>query len=175
MKLKHYDYDGRARFITICTHKRMPTFTNNAMRYILIDDLEEIRNRFNLKLIAYVIMPEHLHLIVIPTGIDSVGFIIGEYKRMTSKKIHELMSTYGRKSLHNFVTIRNRKERFVLWMRRCYDHNIRSEESLWQKVSYCHNNPVKRGLARNPSEYMWSSCRYYCGFRDALLEIDSIA
>jgi len=175
MKLKHYDYDGRARFVTICTHKRMPVFTNDEMRHTLISALAEIRNRFNLKLIAYVIMPEHLHLIVVPTGNDSIGFIVGEYKRITARKIHELMLNYGLKSMHDFVTIRNRKERFALWLRRCYDHNIRSEESLWQKVAYCHNNPVKRGLAKTASEYIWSSCRYYCGFEDALLEIDEIA
>ena len=61
---------------------------------------------------------------------------------------------------------------FVFWQRRCYDHNCRSTESVWKKVNYCHNNPVKRGLVSEPDNWIWSSYRYYAGYKQVVLEMD---
>jgi hypothetical protein len=60
----------------------------------------------------------------------------------------------------------------VFWQKRCYDHNCRSVDTVREKTIYCHNNPVKRGLVRHPSEYRWSSYDWYTGERDVPLAID---
>lgn len=62
----------------------------------------------------------------------------------------------------------------VFWQRRRYDHNCRTAESVREKIRYCHNNPVQRGLVAEPSEWLWSSYNWYRGRRDVPLAIDGI-
>jgi REP element-mobilizing transposase RayT len=78
--------------------------------------------------------------------------------------------------LYDRLTVkRNSVERRVLWQRRCYDHNCRSETSVWETVEYCHQNPVKRGLAHAAGDWEWSSYRWYKGDRDVPMRMDLAA
>jgi putative transposase len=172
MKLKHYDHDGRARFVTFCTHKRIPVLTNTPFRKIIVECLEEVRKNYNLRLLGYVIMPEHVHLVVVPPKELKFGPVIGELKHISAKRIHELLSGNTGDLIHRLTAMRNGRQRFALWQRRCFDHNCRSDESVWEKVEYCHNNPVTRGLVSKPDDWKWSSCRWYEGRQDAALRMD---
>ena len=172
MKLKHFDNDGRARFVTFSTHRRLPILTNSRFREITVNCIAEARACFGFKLAAYVIMPEHVHLVIIPAIRMKMGHVIGEIKRTSAKQIHQLLLNGNNDLLPRLIVRRNGVYRFALWQRRCYDHNCRSEHSLWEKVNYCHYNPVKRGLVKEPKEWQWSSCRWYQGQRDAGLPID---
>ena len=124
------------------------------------------------QLIAYVLMPEHVHLVLLPNEKTEVGRLIGEIKRISSKGIHELLARQDSDLTRTLSVIRNGERRFAFWKRRCYDHNCRSDESVWQKVNYCHNNPVKRGLVHNPGDWIWSSYRWYQGIQDVPLKVD---
>ena len=176
MKLKHLDHDGSARFITFCTHKKIPLLTNNVIRNIIINSIEAARKVYGFLLIGYVIMPEHVHLVIIP-GIDTnVGVIIGDIKRLSSKRILKIIKTENNNALMDkLIVCRDGRSRLAFWQRRCYDHNCRSEKSMWEKVNYCHNNPVNRDLVQNREDWEWSSYRWYHGYPNALLEMDSAA
>ncbi len=174
MKLKHYDNLNQARFITFCTHQSMPLITNNKYRQIVIDSIKAAKNKLHFKLIGYVLMPEHVHLVILPDQGTRAGAIIGEIKQVSSKKIHEILDTSKSPLLEKLTVRRNHLMRFTFWQRRCYDHNCRDEESMWEKVNYCHNNPVKRGLVKSPLDWRWSSYRYYNGYDDYMLEMDNI-
>ena len=160
MKLKHYDGDGRARFVTFCTHKKMPLLTNNRYRKIVVESIAAIRDRYKLKLLGYVLMPEHVHIVVVPPEEVKLGPVIGKLKILSSKGIHELMRNLNSPLIERLTVRRNKTDNFVFWQRRCYDHNCRDAESVWEKVNYCHNNPVKRGLVSEPQNWIWSSYRY---------------
>ena len=172
MKLKHYDHDGRARFVTFCTHQKLPVLTNHVFKDIVVNCLFEICRDYKLRLLGYVAMPEHVHLVVVPPEATELGPVIGEFKRITARRIHQLVRNAPSGLLEKLMTVRNSKTRFVLWQRRCHDHNCRTPESVWEKVNYCHNNPVKRGLVRQPEDWQWSSYRYYGAGDNVLLEID---
>ncbi len=161
MKLKHFDINGQARFITFCTHNQLPILSDNKIRRIIRDEILNARKHYGFKLIAFVLMPEHVHLVIIPTDKSKVGRIIGDIKRLSSKRIHKYIIHKKSSLIRKLTVIRNKVERFVFWQRRCYDHNCRSEESSWEKVNYCHNNPVKRGLVQSPEKWQWSSYQYY--------------
>jgi hypothetical protein len=60
----------------------------------------------------------------------------------------------------------------VFWQKRCYDHNCRSSDVVKEKIIYCHNNPVKKGMVREPGEYRWSSYNWYQGKSDVPLAMD---
>lgn len=66
MKLKHFDHDGRARFITFPTHRNLPILTNNLFREIIVEETIAVCRQLGIRLLAYVVMPEHVHLVLIP-------------------------------------------------------------------------------------------------------------
>ena len=173
MKMKHYDGGGDARFITFGTYKKLPLITNNEIRNIIIDAIALIRKRFKFRLLGYVLMPEHIHLVIIPADGTKVGRIIGEIKRESAVKILEIMVNINSSILNKLEVIRNGVRKHAFWQRRCYDHNCRTHESVWKAIEYCHNNPVNRGLVNEPSSWIWSSYRYYYGKDKVVIEIDS--
>lgn len=174
MRVKHFDHDGRARFVTFSTHQRLPILSNTQFRQAVIDSILDVRETSRFRLLAYVIMPEHVHLVLIP-GIDSaVGGLVGEIKRIAARKIHAAIRNQKPLLLAKLTVIRDKREKFALWERRCYDHNCRTDKAIWEKVTDCHSNPVRRGLAGNPADWVWSSYRWYAGLPGSLLEIDTL-
>ncbi len=134
MRLKHFDNFGHARFITFNTHNKLPLLTNDLYRNIVIDEINHARSKYGFRIIAYVLMPEHVHLVLIPADNSRVGYIIGDIKRLSSKRIHKYLIVQKSNLIEKLTVIRNSVERFAFWQRRCYDHNCRTEESLWEKV-----------------------------------------
>lgn len=175
MYLKHFDHDNRARFVTFRTHRRIPVLTNNRFRRIVIEGIERVRKNTGFRLLAYVLMPEHIHLVIVPPEDAELGSHVGDIKRISSLHIHESMDDGNGNIVKRLTVVRDGVKKFALWQRRCYDHNCRTVESVWEKVNYCHNNPVVRGLVKSPEDYRWSSYRAYLGKEDSMLAIDFIA
>ena len=73
--------------------------------------------------------------------------------------------------LYGYVK-RNGVEKFAFWQRKYYDYNCRTKDIVLEKIDYCHNNPVVRGLVVNPKDWEWSSCRWYLGNDDVLIKMD---
>lgn len=174
MKLKHYDHDGHVRFVTFCTHQRLPLLTNNRFRHIVVDAVDEARKVHGFKLLAYVIIPEHVHLVILPPAGMKLGYVIGEIKRRSARKIHKSLAGAGEPAKGKLTATRDGRQRFVFWQRRCYDHNCRDDDSVWKKVNYCHQNPVSRGLVKDATGWEWSSWRAYQGESDVPLMPDMI-
>ena len=172
MRLKHYDHDGRARFITFGVHQRNPVLTDTTLRRLVIKCIDDIRNDYKLRLIGYVIMPEHVHLVLIPPEEVKLGYVIGELKRISARQIHRHLDNTDSVLTNRFMVTRNGRKKFAFWQRRCFDHNCRSEEAMWSRVEYCHKNPVLRGLVAKPEDWIWSSYRWYAGDRDVVLRMD---
>lgn len=155
MDLRHYDHDGRARFLTFCTHERRPIVSNARFRDIVVDCILESRSEFGFRLLAFVVMPEHVHLVIVPREDAEAGRIVGEIKSRSARRIHELLR--GSPLEIQLMVDRNGVRRFALWQRRCFDHNCRTPEKVCEKVRYCIWNPVARGLVGRPEDWPWSS------------------
>ena len=121
-----------------------------------------------------MIMPEHVHIVCIPPLESKLGPIIGEIKRISAKKIREKLMENPGTLIDRLTSNRDGISKFALWERRCYDHNCRTIESVWEKVNYCHNNPVKRGLVNKPENWQWSSSSWYEGHRNSGFDIDTL-
>jgi putative transposase len=174
MKLKHFDDEEGARFITFCTHRKYRILENDLLKRLVIDAIERARVKFAFRLLGYVLMPEHVHLVIFPRSMSKVGRIIGEIKRDSARRIMAKLRDINSPLLAELKIIRNRTEKYVVWQRRCYDHNCRKNESVWEIINYCHNNPVKRGLVDTPGQWPWSSYRNYYGMNDCMIDIDRI-
>jgi putative transposase len=130
-----------------------------------------MRTLQNVKLFGYVIMPDHLHLVLLPSDGTQLTTLIRSFKIVTTKRIMTDPSFIA-----SIETIRNidTHGHFRVWQHRGFDHNCRGTESVLAKIEYCHRNPVRAGLVEQSTEYPWSSARWYAGIRDQMLVIDDM-
>ena len=160
-KLRHYDDLGTARFVTFCCYRLGEYLSDSRALELLIKYINEGRTKHGFHLLGYVIMPEHVHLVLLPPDGMKLGLVIREIKSRMAREYFALTANR---------TLGTR----VFWQKRCYDHNCRSADTVREKIIYCHNNPVKRGLAREPGGYRWSSYNWYQGKRDVPLAMDEV-
>ena len=173
-KLRHYDNLGTARFITFSCHQRLHLLRDPEAITSLLEEINAARNKYNFALLAYVIMPNHVHLVIYPQPECKVGRVIGEIKSRTAKRIMPMLKARYPELVEKLHVDRDGENRTVLWQRRCFDHNCRSPEDVKEKIDYCHKNPIRAGLVIDPAEYEWSSYRWYLGEENAELRIDEL-
>jgi putative transposase len=159
-KLKHYDNWGTVRFITFGTHQVESRLLEERTFCIVARHIDSIRRKYKLKLLGYVLMPDHVHMVVFPPEGVKLGRIIGELKSKSAREIFSIYPPADSEFTRSF------------WHKRCYDHNCRTTETVKEKINYCHLNPVRRELVAEPGEWSWSSYNWYMGDRDVPLEMD---
>ena len=172
-KCKRLNIPGDAHELTFSCFNQQPFFDNEEYCWKLIDSINRARGIHDFHLWAYVIMPEHVHLLIWPQTADySISNILTSIKLSVSKSIIGKLKQLETDKLKLMRTgERNRPYRF--WMAGgAYDRNMDTQETLMKSVNYIHNNPVKRGLVENPEDWTWSSYRAWNGLKDVILEID---
>ena len=173
-RLRHYDHLGTVRFVTLSCYHNYNLFRTHYAILTFIKYLNRIRGTYEVKLFGYVIMPNHIHLVLLPPMDTKLGRIIGELKSKSAKEILAFWREKEYKILKRLSIVRGGIERNVFWQRRFYDHNCRTKESVIEKINYCHNNPVVRGLVKNPADWRWSSYRWHHALDGIAIEIDDI-
>ncbi len=134
---RYYD-SGQLYFTTHVTLERLPILSGSER--LLLSAWGRIRSRRRFGVVAWAILPDHFHMILLPRNND-LSEIVREVKLSFSKRF---------RATHPAATGR-------LWQYRFWDHVIRSEGDLRRHLDYIHYNPVKHGLAPTPHEYEWSS------------------
>ena len=175
MGLQRFQIEGHVYYITTVVYGRLPIFTRPSFILPLLDSLNFYRHKQDFKLLGYVVMPDHVHLILWPFGPATVSEIMRDYKKFTStritrqakvEQIEAWTSAFGRAGKE---TGRSHNK---VWQDSYWDVNIYSERLLRQKLNYLHRNPVRAGLAEKPEDYVYSSYRNYVLGEDWLIEID---
>lgn len=167
-KARKFNVSGHAHFMTFSCYKRMPLLTNDVWRKWLAESVRTACDTHEVSLWAYVFMPEHVHLLVRPQRENyNLAHFEKSLKLSASKRIINSLTRENTPLLQSLVvTERPGKVCYCFWQEGGgHDKNIWSMELALQKASYCHNNPVKRGLVCDPSAWRWSSFRW--------LEMDS--
>ena len=137
--LKRYQQEGDDHFITFSCHHRKPYLNTPSSRDIFLDSLERTRSRYQFEILGYVVMPEHVHLLV-------------------SEPPHDLLS----KAMQALkISVARRLTERPFWQARYYDFNVFTRDKRVEKLKYMHRNPVKRGLVTQPEDWHWSSYRHY--------------
>lgn len=122
------------------THRRQPVFGEATNARFLVEALDFVREQGSIYLLAYAILPDHVHLLVAPRGDTSISDVMKSMKNFSARQINE---SNGRRE--------------PVWQRSFYDRVIRDETQLATAVEYIHANPVEAGLANIPSAYEFSS------------------
>ncbi len=139
--LKRYHHEGDDHFVTFSCYRREPYLNTPSSRDIFLDSLEQTRRRYNFEVLGYVVMPEHVHLLV------------------SEPEDHEIPLSKALQSLK--LSVSKRLTRRPFWQTRYYDFNVFTHNKRVEKLKYMHRNPVTRGLVEGPEDWRWSSYRHY--------------
>jgi REP element-mobilizing transposase RayT len=175
MSLPRYHIEGHIYYITTVTYGRLRIFTRPSFIIPLIDSLNFYRYKQQFKLVGYVIMPDHIHLMIWPYGESTPTEIMRDFKKFTAVRIIRQAEVEGNADwLAAFQRAGEETERSQnkVWQDSYWDKNIYSELFLRQKLNYVHRNPVRAGLVEQPEQYAYSSYRNYVDSNDSLIEID---
>ena len=173
-RVRHYNDPGHAHFLTFSCYKNLPLLTRERPLRWFIDAIIQAGEKYRFAVWAYVIMPEHAHLLVFPQDPDyDISTFLKSVKQSTSRKARIFLKDNDAGWLGKLSVAQGKKSVFRFWLAGPgYDRNVRSEEELFEKINYIHNNPVRRGLVNSPLDWEWSSARWYEGERDVPLPID---
>ncbi|PJA27057.1 MAG: hypothetical protein CO189_08165 [candidate division Zixibacteria bacterium CG_4_9_14_3_um_filter_46_8] len=152
-------------FVTTGIVDRLRVFTDDTINSESLKSIEFARNKYDITLYAYVLMPSHIHMLCCSEEMGGVSRFMNSWKSWMAKRIMEYyQSDPG--IFHKFKDAVMRfdlesKQNCKVWSSRFDDVAIRNEEMLNQKLNYIHENPVRAGLARNTIEYRYSSAGFY--------------
>lgn len=151
---------GEAHELTFSCFRRRKFLCKDRTRRYFIEAVRQARETYNFQLWAYVIMPEHVHMIVFPPGENpDVSTIQKSIKQSVSRKAISYLWRESPSGLKLLET-GQKKNPLAFWKAGGgYDRNVVSFQTLQYMVNYVHNNPVRRGLVEDPGAWEWSSFR----------------
>jgi putative transposase len=172
-KMPRYNLENYCHFVTTKTFQNSKIFSNDKAAEILIQVILDVKGKLNFRLMAFVVMPDHIHLMLVPdkrnTISDVMRHIKGRFARRYNKVSRGINSPdYGVQDLrvgnssplHKPGTHRagnSSLPEFKLWQESFYDHVIRNKKEFVQRLNYVKYNPVRVGLAEKPEDYKYSS------------------
>jgi putative transposase len=145
-------------FITCSCYRRLPGLHSERGRDRLLSILEQTRERYRFVVVGYVIMPEHIHLLITEPEIGTPSTVMQVFKQRTARALLPKTKRRDRRqrALFGEEAVRN-----PFWQARFYDFNVWTTKKRVEKLRYMHRNPVKRGLVESPEQWRWSSYRFY--------------
>jgi putative transposase len=151
---------GDLHFITFSCFRRRRLLGTSEARDCYVRILAEVRCRYAFRLIGYVVMPEHVHLLLTEPRIGDPSKVLQVLKQRVSRAL-----LAKRKDSDTFTS-----QHF--WQRRFYDFNVWSGKKIAEKLNYMHLNPVKRKLVAHPRDWPWSSWSHYANGGTGLIAVD---
>lgn len=143
----------------------MTIFVDERNARIIIESLSFLQSSHRLSLYAYVIMNDHLHLVVSSGG--NLSEEIRHFKSFTARKIIDALKESDARLILNQLRVnklRHKKDsEYQLWQEGSHYELIQGYEMMRQKIQYIHANPVRAGLVQDPSDWLYSSARVYDG------------
>jgi putative transposase len=172
---RRYNEPGHAHALTFSCFHRQPFFSKDGSRRWFVDAVDRARAKHHFHVWAYVIMPEHVHVLLWPTIPDySISVILNSIKQSVSKRALLFVRGEAPAFLARMEDQQpNGAVHYRFWQRGGgYDRNIIKPATAHQQIEYLHNNPVRRGLCMKPEDWLWSSAADYAGIRTGPLTID---
>jgi putative transposase len=159
-RLHRYYGAGYLHFITTSCYRRRPLLGSPLNRDLFLQVLEQVRRRYRFVVVGYVVMPEHVHLLMSEPERGNPSLVMQAVKQGFARHLLRNMrsATDSRqvKSPGRAVSAQDH-----IWQHRFYDSVVFTEKKRVEKLRYMHRNPVKRGLVLGPQQWPWSSfCDY---------------
>jgi putative transposase len=152
--LKRYQETGQLHFLTFSCYHRQPKLRDAKSCAVFEGALERTRQQHGLQVYGYVLMPEHVHMLVSEPERAALARAMQSLKQSVPR-------TLALRAADPF------------WQARYYDFNVESERKFVEKIRYIHRNPVTRGLVARPEDWPWSSFRHYATGEAGPVQIES--
>jgi len=152
---------GHLHFLTFSCYRRLPLLRAARTRDLFLKTLDEVRGHFQFVIVGYVVMPEHVHLLIGEPETGTPSKVLQVLKQRVSKAVRRRSRRRVPKSQLPLWDEAERPGPRNFWQHRFYDFNEWSERKKNEKLHYMHMNPVKRGLVAEPKLWAWSSYRFY--------------
>jgi putative transposase len=171
-KLKRYYGTHDLHFITFSCYRRLALLGTQRARNLFVKTLGEVRDVYGFALVGFVVMPEHIHLLIGEPAKGTPSTVLQVLKQRVSRE----MRTRRRKRVVGQFAFQFASEDSLpqFWQKRFYDFNVWSHKKKMEKLEYMHMNPVKRGLVASPGDWIWSSYCWYEGRDDGLVRINPV-
>jgi REP element-mobilizing transposase RayT len=158
-------------FITFSVVRWVDVFTRTIYADAVVDGLNYCIQHKGLEVYAWIIMPNHLHLILRAKEGFRLSDILRDFKKYTSKRIVEMIQKNAQESRKDWMLwlFRSSGERnpnnqtFQFWQQENHPIQLESSEIIEQKLNYIHHNPFRAGLVTEATAYRYSSAVDYCG------------
>jgi putative transposase len=171
--IQHFNIAGHAHLLTFSCYQRMPILTDDRFRRALSHYINRGKQLHSWSLIAFVYMPEHIHLLVHPQKENcEIEKLLYAMKKPFSDHVKRLLIQADSPLLQKLLIKEPRKNVFHFWQQGPgHDRNLISVENCVKAAEYLHNNPVRRKLCSSPDKWRWSSWKHYhvSGFSDEAL------
>ena len=158
-RLRRYYGAGYSHFITTSCYQRLPLLGRPRNRDLFLRVLEQVRRRYHFVVAGYVVMPEHVHLLISEPERGDPSRVMQAIKQGFARRLLGRLrrTEHGQQLCLGIGPV----ERGRIWQPRFYDFVVFSEKKRVEKLRYMHRNPVKRGLVLEPGQWAWSSYRHY--------------
>lgn len=173
------DFDpSHLYFVTTTAVEHHNLFKRDLMKRLVVDSLDCMRLRGRFKLYSFVIMPNHLHLLIQCSANDPLASCMRDLKKHVADRLIRQCRVEGNQTvletLASAVTYPN-KQQHKVWEDGYNAKDVFSPEFLRQKITYMHNNPCQPQwqLAESPEDYLWSSARFYLLDAPAIIPLDN--
>ncbi len=174
--------DELPHFITFSIVEWIDVFTRSLYKEILVGSLKYCIDQKGLRLNAWIIMPNHVHLIMSAKRDFIISNILRDLKKFTSKQIYKAIDENQMESRKTWLTYMfkragsknsNNKE-FQFWQNDNHPIELNNPFILKQKLDYLHENPVRAGIVFEPQDYVYSSAVDYFTDRKGMLAIEHL-
>jgi putative transposase len=155
---RHYG-KGDLHFITFSCYQRQPLLGTPSARNLFFQVLDELHIRHEFLILGYVVMPEHVHLLIGEPRVLAPSKVLQVLKQNVSKAMS--VEGTGIRGAIPQTPSAAKPAMHAFWQRRFYDFNVWSDGKVREKLDYMHANPVTRGLVMHPKDWPWSSWSYY--------------
>jgi putative transposase len=165
-------------FVTTTAVQRRLLFQRDLVKRMIVDSLDCMRLRDRFELYAFVVMPNHLHLIIQCAVEDPLADVMRDLKKHIADRLIRHYRAEGNQPVLDFLASavgEHRRQQHRVWEEGYNAKDIFSPEFLRQKMTYVHGNPCQPhwNLAACPEDYLWSSARFYLIHEPAVIPVDN--
>ena len=154
----HRTYGDHLHFITCSCYRRLPFLRAARSRDRFLSILEQVRQRYRFVVVGYVVMPEHIHLLMSEPEVGNPSTVMQVLKQRTAGA---LLPKRKRRDPRQRNLFADEAVHRAFWQARFYDFNVWTTKKRVEKLRYRHRNPVKGRLVESPEQWRWSSYRFY--------------
>jgi putative transposase len=170
--LERFEVENQTRFLTFSCYKRLKLFQNDRIKDFFAQRLQAAHEAQRFRLSAWVIMPEHVHLLVVPNLPEfPVPKMLSAIKRPFAEAV---LKRWRELNAPILAKLTDKSGGLHFWQTGGgHDLNVYTHEKHLQKLRYVHENPVVRGLVSTGEDWAWSSARWYTGDRSGPVKVDT--